>query len=301
MKKDTSDHQLQLFAPSFPTSIAVKDQQDLMQYPFFSLSKRKRVSPIKYKDKNVEIQVIAPQETGLANIFDADILIYAASQLMEAQNKNLPTSPEIKVSKYEILEFLGKTTDGRGYQRLKASLRRLKATSVETTIRAEDGKRGEKMFGWLEDFTIIERNDRPVGIRLTLPQWLYKGIIEHRLVLTLDRQYFRLEGGLERFLYRLCRKIIGENGQLQMKLTTIHKRSGSPEKPGKFRKALERAIEDQTIPGYWVFFATRTSTGDDYLCGHPKKKYKTLDEAIAHTSFLAMDRALIKPKDVPPQ
>ncbi|MCB0845005.1 MAG: replication initiator protein A [Bacteroidetes bacterium] len=297
-KQENDPQQLTLFAPAFPTSIAVKDQQDLMQYPFFSLSKRKRLSPIEYDDGRVKIKVMALHDLGMASIFDADILVYAASQIREAVNKGNPDpGRRLRVSRYDILNFVGKATNGKSYKQLENALDRLYGTVFKTTIRRE--KNGDvfgkiKPIKWLDDYEIITKNNRPIALEIELPQWLYDGILNDERVLTIDRAYFELEGGLERFIYRLCRKVAGETRELQMKLETVHKRSGSPEKPGKFRKAVERVIENQSIPGYWVFIAIRASTGDEYVCAHPKKRFKTLGQAIENTSFIAMDRALIK-------
>lgn len=297
-KKNNTNQQLELFAPAFPGSIPVKDQQDLMQYPFFSLSKRKRVSPIRYDDGRVKIQVIAPEETGIANIFDADVLIYVASQLMEAHNKGLPTSPEIKVSKYDLLQFAGKATGGKSYKQLEDALRRLQSTSIETSIRLEDSDIEAKGgFSWIQDWAAIKKNGRPIAIKFRLSDWLYRGIIDHKLVLTYDRKYFELEGGLERFLYRLCRKVAGKDRPLQMKLKTVRRRSGSTRKPGKFRQMLEEIVEKQSIPEYWIFITNRLSTGDDYVCAISKSKYTTYENAVLNAcSFIAMDRALLYAK-----
>jgi len=57
-----------------------RDQRDLMAHPFFSLSKSRRVAPIHYKAGDVELQVYAVAEHGMATIWDADVLIWAASQ-----------------------------------------------------------------------------------------------------------------------------------------------------------------------------------------------------------------------------
>lgn len=254
MPKKKDDQQLELFAPSFPASIAVKDQQDLMQYPFFSLSRRKRVTPIRYEDTNVKISVVAPREYGIASIYDEEILIYVASQLMEAQNKGLPTSPEVRVSRYDILKFLGKATDGKSYQWLKGALNRLQATSIHTTIRNEKGYKIDAGFSWIDQWTAVERNGKPIAIRFKLADWLYDGIINEKLVLTLDREYFKLDGGLERFFYRLCRKIVGKDKHrlLEMNLDNVRKRSGSTQKPAQFRKMVAEIMEKQSIPGYWL-------------------------------------------------
>src|SRR5437763_636623 len=74
-------------------------------------------------------------ENGLATIWDADVLIWAASQVVEARDADIPTSRCIAATPYEILSFIRRGTSARDYQRLKASLDRLQSTSVVTSIR----------------------------------------------------------------------------------------------------------------------------------------------------------------------
>lgn len=50
---------------------------------------------------------------------------------------------------------------------------------------------------------------RTPGIELVFPDWFYAGLVERSLVLTIDREYFALTGGIERWLYRLVRKHAG--------------------------------------------------------------------------------------------
>jgi|SRR5262245_53213949 len=83
--------QLELF-PALPGDLAPRDAQDLMAYPFFSLSKSHWVTPIDYRMGEVPIRVEATAEHGMATIWDADVLIWAASQLVEARHKGLRTS-----------------------------------------------------------------------------------------------------------------------------------------------------------------------------------------------------------------
>ena len=39
-----------------------------------------------------------------------------------------------------------------------------------------------------------------------MPDWFHAGVLDAALVLTIDPAYFRLKGGIERWLYRLVRK-----------------------------------------------------------------------------------------------
>ena len=66
-----------------------RDQRDLMERPFFSLSKTPRIKPILYKAADVEVQVLGMPEHGMATIWDADVLIWAASQIVAAENNGL--------------------------------------------------------------------------------------------------------------------------------------------------------------------------------------------------------------------
>ncbi|RUW80724.1 conjugal transfer protein TraG [Mesorhizobium sp. M2A.F.Ca.ET.067.02.1.1] len=53
-----------------------------MSWPFFSLAKSRRVTPIDFRMAEVSIRVEATVEHGMATIWDADILIWAASQIV---------------------------------------------------------------------------------------------------------------------------------------------------------------------------------------------------------------------------
>ena len=43
-----------------------------------------------------------------------------------------------------------------------------------------------------------------------MPDWFYRAVLDDALVLTIDRAYFDLTGGLERWLYRIVRKHGGQ-------------------------------------------------------------------------------------------
>ena len=73
--------QLDLFR-ALPGDLAARDAQDLMAYPFFSLAKSRRIVPIDFRAGTVTIRVEAVPEHGMATIWDADVLIWAASQIV---------------------------------------------------------------------------------------------------------------------------------------------------------------------------------------------------------------------------
>jgi len=109
------------FFIALPSDIPARDQQDLMERPFFSLSKNKRTEPLEYRVGENYIKVTAPEEYGMATIWDADILIWAASQITEALDRGMKTSRFFRLSAYDVLKFTRRDTGGKGYKEFKAA------------------------------------------------------------------------------------------------------------------------------------------------------------------------------------
>lgn len=230
-----------------------------MAYPFFSLSKSPRIRPIDFVAGNVSIRVEAVPDHGMATIWDADILIWAASQIVEARDAGLRTSRLMAATPYEILNFTGRGTSLRDYQRLKAALDRLQSTTVATTIRQPaEGRRHR--FSWINEWH--ERSDamgRPDGIELIVPDWFYRAVLDDALILTIDRAYFDLTGGLDRWLYRLVRKHGGRQaGGWRFDFRHLHQKSGSLSPFKRFAFELRDIIRRQPLPGYVLFAEVET-------------------------------------------
>src|ERR1700726_2773934 len=136
--------QLELFR-ALPGDLAPRDAQDLMAYPFFSLAKTHRTTPIDYRMNDIAIRVEAVPEHGMATIWDADVLIWAASQIVQARDASLRTSRLMAATPYEILTFIGRGVSARDYDRLKAALDRLQSTTVMTSIRQPTDRRRHRI------------------------------------------------------------------------------------------------------------------------------------------------------------
>ncbi len=244
---------------SLPGDLATRDSQDLMAYPFFSLAKSKRTRPISFRTKDVSLRVEGTHEHGIATIWDADVLIWAASQIVEARDMGLPTSRLMVATPYEILRFVGRGTDSRNYDRLKASLDRLQSTTVSTSIRQIPSRRQHR-FSWINEWK--EQADaagRPSGISLILPDWFYSGLLDSSLILTLDPIYFSLTGGIERWLYRVVRKHAGQQkAGWQFDVEYLHAKSGSAMRLSDFAIYLRRIAITQALPGYRLHVEQRT-------------------------------------------
>ncbi|MGV1764086.1 replication initiator protein A [Rhizobium rhizogenes] len=250
-RRPTSEReQLDLFR-ALPGDLAPRDAQDLMAYPFFSLAKSKRLAPIDFKAGSIVIRVEAVPEHGMATIWDADVLIWAASQIVEARDHGLRPSRLMATTPYEILQFIGRGVSLRDYDRLKAALDRLQSTTVATSIRQPTERRMHR-FSWINEWK--ERADasgRPLGLELIVPDWFYGAVLDDALVLTIDPAYFDLTGGLERWLYRLVRKHGGRQEYgWSFDFPHLHAKSGSLSPLKHFAYDLRDIVRRQPLPGY---------------------------------------------------
>lgn len=230
---------------------APRDQRDLMERPFFSLAKTPRTKPILYKAADVEVQVLAMPEHGMATIWDADVLIWAASQIVAAENDGLRTSRFFRFTPYHLLRAIGRPTGNRQYVLLKAALARLQSTVIATTIRNGPHWR-RRQFSWINEWEeMTTRTGRVEGMEFVLPEWFYNSVVDRSLVLTIDPAYFRLTGGIERWLYRVARKHAGHQryGWL-FEVAHLHVKSGSLARVSDFALDLRRIAARQPLPGY---------------------------------------------------
>ena len=255
--------------PGLPGDLAPRDAQDLMAYPFFSLAKSRRITPIDFRAGSIAIRVEAVPEHGMATIWDADVLIWAASQIVHARDAGLRTSRLMAATPYEILTFVGRGTSVRDYSRLKAALDRLQSTTVATSIR-QTSERRQHRFSWINEWKeTADANMRPLGIELIVPDWFYAGVLDEALILTIDRAYFALTGGLERWLYRVVRKHGGrQRGGWSFDVWHLHLKSGSLSPLKHFAYDLREIVRRQSLPGYRLIIE-RSPRGKERLAFAP--------------------------------
>lgn len=265
----TASSQLALFQAS-PLVSVPRDAQDLMAYPFFALGKSRRIVPIDFQAGSVRVRVEGTLEHGIATIWDADILIWAASQLVDARDAGQSTSRLMRTTPFEMLTFMGRGTSSRDYQRLKSALDRLQSTSVATSIRETTGRRLHR-FSWINEWKeLADISGKPLGLELVLPDWFYAGVLEQALVLTIDRAYFGLQGGIERWLYRLVRKHGGrQTGGWQFAFRHLYVKSGSMARYSDFALDIRRIVSRQSLPGYRLAVRNR-SRGEETLAFSPR-------------------------------
>ena len=244
-------HPFDLFLPFVDVS-GFREQPELMERPFFSLSKGKRVEPIDYvsPDKTVRVFVTG-SDYGIATIWDADILIYLSSVVTAMKNSGRNEIPRaIDVTVYDLLRSIGRPTGGSAYKRLESTLDRLVSTVIKTNVRTEGSR--ETTFSWLDSWSkTVDKEDRVIGLRLEMSNWFYQSLMPANSVLTIDRRYFELTGGLERWMYRVARKHAGGHGKrgFSMRFKTLYEKAGVQDRYTKFKTRLLAIIEANALPG----------------------------------------------------
>lgn len=277
-KRQNPNPEFDLFIPLMG-DLSLKDQRETMERPFFSLQKRKRVKPIEYSSPDGEtwVKIEAIPAYGMATIWDADILIWAASTLNRMREQGVNDLPRtLRTTSYDLLRAIKRDTSGRAYQELQAALQRLQTTSISTSIRAPK-RRTKAGFNWLDKWTleVDPDTDQPRGMTITLSDWVYEGIMGERSLLTMHQDYFLLTGGLERALYRIARKHAGnQKGGWTCRVEVLRDKTGSDSKPKEFNRMLRKVVEADQLPDYAMQMA---ATAD----GSPAVLFRLRGEAEA--------------------
>jgi plasmid replication initiation protein len=244
--------QIDLFIAS-ASDVSPKSHQDLMARNWFSLAKQKRTEPIEHHFNESWVKITGNPEHGIATIFDNDVLIFVIAQYMFAVNNGMPTGRRFQFTGYEFFKFIGrKKFGGKAYADLWASLERLHNTFVETNIRLGDSAR-KHSFNWLSEIKQTVENGRHRGYEIIIPEWLHNDVVNNKLVLTLDDEYFNIKGGLERWLYLFARKTSGwQTGGWSESLYSIYQKSGSRSSFSEFKRQIGKILGKKYILGYKV-------------------------------------------------
>ena len=265
MSKAERDRQLDILQAAY-ADIPIRDQRDTMERPFFSLSKSPRRTPVRYEVNGVFVKVSPVQEYGIATIWDADILIWAATQITECLDRGGKPSRTLHFQPHALLRGIRRGVGGDQYRKLQDALRRLAATYIETSIRLPQGSRKATVdFHWIEKWDSLEEDGKPAGMSITLPEWLYDGIIQGGGVLTIHPGYFLLKGGLERWLYRVARKHAGSQEQgWRFTMRQLHEKSGAMSRFASFAFDLRKTVSENALPEY-AFEIARNREGEEVV------------------------------------
>jgi len=213
--------------------------QDILAYPYFTLTKQKRTKPMRFfnEEQNVRIEIHGIEINGIANIHDADLLLWFSAEVRRHYEKTGQITHRIFYNPRKMLVEIGRGKGGMQINRLQESLERLVSTYVRTTVRTEHQK-GKGGFHWLDYWKGSQDNKtgEPKNLwSVGMSEWLIQGIIQDTNILTLHPGYYSLTSGLEKRLYQIARKHAGkQNFGAMMTMETLYKKTGSSENTRKF-------------------------------------------------------------------
>lgn len=261
-KPPKGDEQPDFFVPSL-YDVATKDSRDIMDVAVFRLSKKdKRANTtIRYERPGGYVEVVSG-EAGMASVWDYDIVLMAISHLTEATNlykhgRGEKPSRLFCPNVSAILKFCRRSDGGRQNEEIESALKRLSTTFVEVvTTTKSKGKRAlrtAKGVGLISSYETVsyEDNGRLRSVSIEVPQWLYDEVVEAKTpaVLTVHPEYFLIDPGIGRFLYRLARRAAGKT-RAKWTFKLIYERSGSAGTFNKFAFTLRKLIAVNDLPEY---------------------------------------------------
>ncbi len=254
---DEEQEQLNLYTPLEITDPNLRDVMNIMNIPIVSISKKKRIEPIEYhnKERNVYFKVEPNPLYGAPTIYDFDILIYITSILNECINNNQKPSRYIEIVPNRLFSVCGwvkknEKAGGYEYDRLNKALDRLKKTSNITNIRVGDYS-DEKDWSWITE--INRRRDKKgkyVGIKVVIAEWLYNAII-NRKVLSIHKDYFKIKSGTGKYLYRIIRKMAGSNKiGIRINLKKVYEFFPEGKEYKYWKREIMKIIQSNDLPEY---------------------------------------------------
>ncbi len=262
-KPPKGDEQLDFFVPAL-YDVGTKDSRSIMDVAVFRLSKKdKRAGEtIRYEMSDGYVEVKAGPD-GMASVWDYDIVLMLVSHLTESMNlyregKCEKPGRTFRPHVSEILKFCRKGDGGKQADEIVAALDRLKGTTIKNVRNRTAAKSGRAMLeveaeGLLNSYRVISYTDsgKVASVEIEAPNWLYREVTTGKRpdVLTVHPDYFLIDPGIGRFVYRLARRAAGKR-QAKWAFQTIYDRSGSSGTFKEFCRILRRIIKSNEIPEY---------------------------------------------------
>ena len=235
------------------SDVSPKEQQNLMARAWFSLAKKNRTTPIEHSFGDNWVHISASENYPIATIWDNDILLFLISQLMFAVNNGHPTSRRIRFTGWDFFRFIGaQSVGGSDYEALWKRLERLHRTFIQTNLHMGSITR-DHSFTWLSEIERVRDGNTGLGFECVLPDWLYQSVVKEKSVLTLDEDYFRIRGGLERWLYLWARKSAGnQRAGWSETPESLYSKSGSLGTFSAFTRSFKKITAKGSILDYSV-------------------------------------------------
>lgn len=260
-KPPKGDMQADFFIPAL-YDVGTRDSRSIMDVAVFRLSKRDRRAGdvIRYELTDGYVEVSAGP-AGMASVWDYDLVLMAVSHLTECMNRYRDGKGEkpgrvFRPHVADVLKFCRRADGGKQKDDLVETCIRLNTTHVamQRIKKAKNGRlvtisEGEALINRYK--VVKNESGRPEYIEIELADWMYREITEGKNpdVLTVHPDYFLIDPGIGRFLYRLARRAAGKT-EAKWSFRTLYERSGSAGTFKEFCRILRRLIEANDLPEY---------------------------------------------------
>lgn len=261
-KAPKGDEQADFFVPAL-YDVGTKDSRSIMDVAVFRLSKKDRRAGevITYELPDGVVKVSAGA-AGMASIWDYDLVLMAISHLTEAMNRyregrgdkpGRTFRPHIS----DVLKFMRRADGGKQKADLVETCLRLNTThvAIQRVKKRRNGQavtvsEGEPLIAAYKVITNAATN-APEYLEIDVAKWMYQEVTEGKNpdVLTVHPDYFLIDPGIGRFVYRLARQAAGRS-VATWNFQTIYERSGSAGTLKKFTENLRKIITADSLPEY---------------------------------------------------
>lgn len=261
-KVPKDDSQADFFVPAL-YDVGTRDSRGIMDVAVFRLSKKDRRANalIRYELPDGHVEV-SSGVYGMASVWDYDIVLMAISHLTESMNryrdgKGEKPSQTFRPHIGDLLKFCRRDNGGRQKDAIVDALQRLSTThvSLERTTKSRGNKmvtitEGESLIGPFKAITNTATG-KVEFVEIKVADWMYREVTEGATpdVLTVHPDYFLIEPGLGRFIYRLARRAAGRSSAT-WGFETLYARSGSTGKLKEFSRMLRAIIAADDLPEY---------------------------------------------------
>ncbi|WP_249198699.1 replication initiator protein A [Gluconobacter cerinus] len=260
-KAPKAESQTDFFVPTL-YDVGTKDSRSIMDVAVFRLSKRdRRAGEVIHYELSDGHVTVSGGAAGMASVWDYDLVLMAVSHLTEQMNRFREGKAErpsriFRPHVADVLRFCRRSDGGKQKDDLVETCVRLNTThvAVQRIKKNSNGKtitvdEGEPL---ISRYKIIKSDTgKPEHIEIELADWMYREITDGKNpeVLTVHPDYFLIDPGIGRFVYRLARRAAGKT-EAKWSFQTIYDRSGSSGTLKKFTENLRKIINSNNLPEY---------------------------------------------------
>ncbi|WP_215764739.1 replication initiator protein A [Gluconobacter sp. P1D12_c] len=262
-KAPKAESQTDFFVPTL-YDVGTKDSRSIMDVAVFRLSKRdRRAGEVIHYELSDGHVTVSGGAAGMASVWDYDLVLMAVSHLTEQMNRFREGKAErpsriFRPHVADVLRFCRRSDGGKQKDDLVETCIRLNTThvAVQRIKKNSNGKtitvdEGEPL---ISRYKIIKSDTgKPEYIEIELADWMHREITNGKNpeVLTVHPDYFLIDPGIGRFVYRLARRAAGKS-KAKWSFQTIYDRSGSSGTLKKFTENLRKIINSNNLPEYII-------------------------------------------------